>query len=164
MSTVYVDDLSVTMTPATAPGKPENFLVTPGERGALSATITFNAPSKAINGSALQSLDCCVVERDGTEIARVTDVTPGKAISVSDTEGVSQNTHTYKVYSIAGGVEGDFDTQSKYIGLDAPGPVRNLRATEDLSDPGTVCSRGTRPTRASTAVISTPQACFMKYP
>ena len=138
MSTVYVDDVAVTVTPATAPGKPENLLVTPGERGALSATIAFNAPSKAINGSTLASLDCCVVERDGTEIARITDVTPGQAISVNDTEGVSQDTHTYKIYSIAGGVTGDFDTQSKYIGLDAPGPVRNLKATEDLSDPGTV--------------------------
>ena len=104
MSIVYVDDVAVTVTPATAPGKPENLLVTPGERGALSATIAFNAPSKAINGSTLASLDCCVVERDGTEIARITDVTPGQAISVSDTEGVSQDTHTYKIYSIAGGV------------------------------------------------------------
>lgn len=138
MSTLYVDDVRISVTPADAPDKPRNLNVWPGAQGALSAKVKFSAPSVNVAGNTLESIDYCVVERDGQEIARVTDITPGQSVIVNDDSGVSQDTHIYKVYAVSSGLVGDYATASKYIGLDSPGPVRNLRASEDLDNPGTV--------------------------
>ena len=138
MSTVYVTHVSVTKTPGTAPAAPEAFTVTPGEKGALSATVDFDVPTKSINGQALSAVDYCLVRRDGSEVARLDGVSPGQHLQFTDTEGLRADTHTYTVSAVAKGVEGNTVSQNLYIGLDAPGPVQRLRACEDLDEPGTI--------------------------
>lgn len=138
MSTLYVDNVSVTMTAASAPAAPTDFVLTAGDKGALSANLSFQAPTQSVAGTTLTAIDACVVERDGTVVGRIESVTPGQTVTFTDTEGLTADTHTYKVYAVAAGEEGDVATASTYIGLDAPGPVRNLRACEDLNEPGTV--------------------------
>lgn len=138
MSTVYVDKVSVTVTPGTAPEAPANVVVTPGDKGALSATIAFDVPARSINGNALAAVDYCIVRRDGNEVARISDKAPGTHVEYTDAEGLKTGMHTYVVTAVSDGTEGDVASQSKYIGLDAPAAVRNLKAVEDLEQPGLV--------------------------
>lgn len=137
MSFLYLDEVSVTMTPETAPAAPVATL-TPGEKGALSATIDITVPSQAINGSALASIDYCAVTRDGTEMKRFDNPTPGSKLTFTDSEGLTTGMHTYKVYAVSNGEASNFTTFNPYLGLDKPAAVRNLVAVEDLNEIGTI--------------------------
>lgn len=137
MSFLYLDEVSVTVTPETAPATPVATL-TPGEKGALSATIDITVPSQALNGSALTAIDYCAVTRDGTEVKRFDNPAPGSKLTFTDSEGLTTGKHTYKVYAAANGEESSSATFTPYIGLDKPAAVRNLVAVEDLNEIGTV--------------------------
>ena len=144
MSTLYAENFAVTAVPATAPAKPDNLVVTPGDKGAQSATVSFKAPTKTIAGEALQSIDAVVVERDGEQVfTSATSIQPGQDVTVND-DGVSTTSmpavgsHTYKVYCVASSVAGDFATSDAYVGIDVPGAVDSLSAVEDINHPGTV--------------------------
>lgn len=142
MSTLYVENFSVSEVPATAPARPDSITVTPGEKGALSATISFKAPDKTIGGDKLTSIDAVVVQRDGTEIYRsATSPAPGEKVTVTDdgsSLAMTAGEHTYNVYAISGGTPGDYSTVSSYIGEDTPGAVRMLKAVENLDHPGKI--------------------------
>ena len=141
---LYVENFAVTAVPATAPAKPENLVVTPGDKGAQSATISFTAPAKTIGGDALTALDAVVVERDGEQIfTSATTITPGDKVTVIDDGSTTSSmpsvgTHTYKVYGKAASVAGDFATAQVYVGADVPGAVDSLTAVEDINNPGSV--------------------------
>lgn len=144
MSSLYAENFSVTAVPATAPAKPDNLVVTPGAKGAQSATVSFKAPTKTIGGDALQSIDAVVVERDGEQVfTSAGTIRPGDAVTVTD-DGASTTSmpavgsHIYKVYCTASSVAGDFATGEAYVGVDVPGAVDSLRAVEDINRPGTV--------------------------
>ncbi len=137
-STLYVDNFSVTEVEAKAPAMPENLTVKAGDKGALSAEIKFNAPTLSIKGAALESIDACVIERDGKEISRLTNINPGQEVTVKDDNGLSNGFHTYKVYAVLNSQIGNHSEKKVYIGIDVPGAVLNLKAVEDVNAMGTI--------------------------
>ncbi len=134
---LLVDEISINMVPSTTPAKVENFTVTPGEKGALNATISFNAPTKRINGNALSGLNKITIYRDNKAIQTYSAVTAGQAFLFTDND-VKTGMHEYKVIAANEVGDGAEVIISKYIGIDAPTEIRNMRIVEDLNESGKV--------------------------
>lgn len=138
LSTLYVGNVNIVEIASTAPAVPAEFTVTPGEKGASEATVAFNAPSTTLGGEPLTGNLKVNVCRDGVTLTTFTDVAPGKACSFKD-EGVESAFHTYSAMAVnANGEEGMEVTKKVYVGTDAPGAVRNLRAYEDPEKEGLI--------------------------
>ncbi len=136
--TLQVDDLSITECPVTAPEPVGQFTATPGAKGINQADITFNAPSTTLEGTPLEGKLTIDITRDGKALKTLTDVQPGAACSYSDTY-VSTDFHTYSATATAADGQQSVEASSRiFVGLDKPGPVRNLRIVEDLDKEGLV--------------------------
>lgn len=97
---LYVDNFLVEEgAAATGPAAVFNFLVTPFDDGTIGATITFNAPTKKINGTDLtENLTKIDVLRDGNVIATLNDVEPGAGCNyVDDASDLTLGNHSYQV-------------------------------------------------------------------
>lgn len=104
---------------AEAPAAVANLAVVPGEKGAKVATVSFVAPTAALNGEALQSLTKVTVARDGELIATLENVAPGQEVTYVD-ETVAAGTHTWTVVPF-----NEFDNGAKaeataFVGEDVP--------------------------------------------
>ena len=114
-----------------------DFTVTPGEQGALSATVSFTAPTKNIGGADLtENIAAIEILRDGETIQTFNDVAPGTDVTFNDADEVLTNgNHTYQVipYNAEGKPGRKSDKVSVFIGVDAPQPVPSL-ATIDGGD------------------------------
>ncbi len=108
-----------------APAAVENLAITPLE-DVLGATITFNAPTKAINGDDLAADGIAKIEllRDGNVITTFEDPAPGAELSyVDQADDLTIGTHKYQaiVYG-ASGIGGKSDEISVFLTatLDVP--------------------------------------------
>ena len=114
-----------------------DFTVTPGEQGALSATVSFTAPTKNIGGADLtENIAAIEILRDGETIQTFNDVAPGTDVTFNDAdEALTNGNHTYQVipYNAEGKAGRKSDKVSVFIGVDAPQPVPSL-ATIDGGD------------------------------
>ena len=137
MSTLRLTNVSVTMTPGTAPDAP-TASVTAGAEGALNATLSITLPTKGIDGQALSALDSCIVKRNGTVVKTFASPAVGETLTFEDNTIEKAGIYTYVVAAMANGDEGNTTKVSTYVGLDMPGPVTNLRAVEDMENPGTI--------------------------
>ncbi len=136
--TLQVDNLYFTECPVTAPEPVSQFKATPGAKGINQADITFNAPSTTLEGTALEGKLSVDIVRDGKTLKTLTDVLPGAACAYSDTY-VSTDYHTYSAtVTAADGRQSVEAAERIFVGLDKPGPVRNLRIVEDLDKEGLV--------------------------
>lgn len=114
-----------------------NLAVTPGEQGALSATVSFTAPTKNIGGADLtENIAAIEILRDGETIQTFNDVAPGTDVTFNDAdEALTNGNHTYQVIPV--NAEGKPGRKSEkitvFIGVDAPQPVPSL-ATIDGGD------------------------------
>lgn len=89
---------------ATSPDAVTNFDVIATENK-LEATVSFNAPTKAVNGTDLTSnLTKIEILRDGEVIKTLENVAPGAAQSYVDNDNLTMGNHTYQVipYNEAG--------------------------------------------------------------
>lgn len=125
---LQLDDISVSagMT-ASAPAAADNFTVVPAEKGAMSATISFTAPTKAINGADLSDKLSFRIKRGGVVIKELTDVAPGSKQTFVDTTPENG----FNSYSItSANADGDGRTTEPvdaYVGIDTPSsPVLNI--------------------------------------
>ncbi len=119
-----------------APAEPTAFAVTPDADGNPAATFTFNAPEKAIDGSALTAISSVTVESEGRTVATFADVRPGARLTFSDSAdkpGVRSYTITA---SNAFGAGQPLET-SAFLGINTPADVSDLSFTESASNPGT---------------------------
>lgn len=138
MSTLMVENVNISEIPSTAPAVPADYTVTPGDKGAAEATISFNAPSTTLGGEPLTGKLKVNIYRDGVTLTTLADVAPGQACSYKD-EGVESAFHSYSVAAVnADGEEGMEMTEKVYVGVDVPGAVRNLRAYEDPEKEGLI--------------------------
>ncbi len=136
--TLQVDDLSITECPVTAPEPVAQFKATPGAKGINQADITFTAPSATLEGTPLEGALTIDITRDGKTLKTLTGVQPGAACSYSDTY-VSTDFHTYAATATAADGQQSVEAAATiFVGLDKPGPVRNLRIVEDLDKEGLV--------------------------
>ncbi|WP_443701799.1 choice-of-anchor J domain-containing protein [Prevotella sp.] len=116
-----LDDISVGVgMSTTAPDAVSELTAVPGDKGAKSATISFTAPSKAIDGSDLTGKMTIKIKRDGTVIKELTDVAPGSKQSFVDTTP-ENGFNSYSVTSANAEGEGrSTESVTIYVGIDKP--------------------------------------------
>lgn len=118
---LQLDSVSVDFAPlATAPDTVSNLKATADASGSLRATVSFNAPTKAIDGSALSSLDSITVAKGTKVIGTLKKPVPGSAYSVDDISA-SQGNNTYTVVAYNTSGVGLKKTVTAYVGVDVPG-------------------------------------------
>lgn len=129
-----LNQLSVTVGASTnAPAAP-TVTATPGENGALTATVEVTAPKNAINGEKLtDNLTKVELYCDGELAYTKEDVAPGGKFTYTD-EDLTNG--TYKYYAIAYNAEGPGEKSeeaSVYVGLDTPTNPQNLESEDQFS-------------------------------
>ncbi|MDE6497098.1 MAG: choice-of-anchor J domain-containing protein, partial [Muribaculaceae bacterium] len=137
MYALHLDNFGVTAPIAgTAPGAVENFTVTADEAGALSVTISFTAPTKAIDGSALAALDKIVLSRGEDEVKTWDNPAPGAELSYTDAveEG---GDYTYSVQAFNADGEGLVKEASAFVGFTLPAAPTGVTMVE-TANPGEV--------------------------
>lgn len=132
--TITIDDLSITEgTLFTAPGEATDIVITPAAMGALSATVSFKAPTKAYDGETALTAPLTKIEvKRGEETIKSFGTTePGAALSFVDDEPANGQ-NTYTVIAYAGDKAGAEASASAWIGIDEPDDVTDVK----LSDTG----------------------------
>lgn len=116
---------------STAPGAATDFMVTPDVDGGLSVDITFNAPAADYDGNPISSLSSLVIYRDGAEIYKTSNVTPGQTVNYTD-NNVTAGEHTYSVIAHNESGMGREIKEKVFVGVGVPvAPARvNVVETE----------------------------------
>lgn len=130
MHRIDIDNVRITEVSAKGvPAHVENLELTPGDKGALSATLSFAAPTMSAADEALSGTVDINVFRNGGETAVKTfsGIAPGETVSWTDTDP-EHGENTYKVVANNTAGDGEFVEISDFIGLDAPKPVTGLTA------------------------------------
>ncbi len=124
---IYLDDISVENGALfTAPASVSNLTVTPGNRGELSATISFDVPSKSVGGANIDKVDSLQISRDGQVIATLAGASAGTSLTYSDNAVPSNGVHSYVVTPYLAGEFGQKTSASAYIGIDVPKDPENI--------------------------------------
>lgn len=128
---LVADNLYVNLLSSTAaPDSVSNLAVTPGEKGALSATVSFNAPSVNTEGETISSLEKIEVYRKvgdtSTLVETLSNPVPGQAYTVTD-NSPSHDYNTYIVDVYNGSGKGLSNEQTKYIGPDSPQEIPSVQ-------------------------------------
>ena len=115
-----LDSLSVEVAAeAKAPAMVDNLTAAADPTAALKATLKFNAPTKAVDGSALTDLTKIVVSCGERVVKTITAPAPGSAQEVVDENAVNgENTYTVVAYNAH-----DFGLKASvkvYVGQDVP--------------------------------------------
>ncbi len=131
---LYLDDITLEETVSqAAPAAVTDLTVTPGEMGALSATVTLRTPEETIDHQPLTQIDKVDLYRDNRLIHTFAQPGIGAQLTFSDTEGITNGSHTYKAIATnAQGSSSPAETTA-YIGIDVPGPVENLHFAYDYA-------------------------------
>nr|MCR4919081.1 choice-of-anchor J domain-containing protein [Prevotella sp.] len=128
-----VDNFLVEAAPEpTAPAAVTDIVVTPFDE-TLGATITFKAPTTAINGEPLtENLTKIEIYRDGLYIGEVTDVAPGAEVTYTDEAAdLTIGTHSYQIYPYnASGIGQKSEPQTAFLTT-----VLDVPYVADFTDP-----------------------------
>lgn len=132
MYILAVDNILVEELDSRVPGAVEDFVVTPAEKGGMSATVSFKAPSLDSEGKTLHDIDLIVVKRQGLDepVATFVSPIPGEALSCEDKNFSAAGFYTYEIVSTNEVGESVPVTARAYVGIDAPGAVGNLVISE----------------------------------
>lgn len=134
---LFVDSVSVDEVPNTdAPAAVSDLTVTPGAQGALTATVSFTAPSKTTAGTTLSSLTKIDIFHGNESTPVYTIDNPAAGSTQSWTETVSTfGTYTYRVVPSNASGAGDKATATAYVGPDKANAVGNLTLKEQGGKP-----------------------------
>ena len=102
------------------PAPPTEFNVVPGEKGELSATVSFKAPLVDLEEKELSYISSIEIIRDGMVIEVMEDVRPGQMISYLDDKVPSQGMHIYAAAANAYGSKGEKASMEVFVGEDIP--------------------------------------------
>lgn len=111
----------------TVPAPAENLTLT-FDKDALNGTVSFAAPSTTVGGAALSSSNVSVT-LDGVVVKEVANATAGQNITF-DVTVEKAGVHVIQVVATNAAGAGKPATASKYIGLDIPEVVKNLKLTQ----------------------------------
>lgn len=123
VKSVRVEDNSIT---PESPAAVSDLVATPGENGALQATVTFKMPAKTTSGQDIAA---------GTQLTAA--VTAANTVTVSGTPGQEvtatvntvQGDNTISVVVSNGDASGERALVNVYTGVSVPGVVKNLNGT-----------------------------------
>lgn len=131
---IYVNNFALELSDISSkgPGIVENVTVTPGAQGALNATVRFNLPTKANDGSALTGEVEATVETD-VDYKTVTGA-PGAEVSAEVM--TLQGDNDIIIQTMQGDALGFSVTVTAYTGVVAPAAVTNMTLTANESNYG----------------------------
>ena len=104
------------------PKAPTDFSVTAGEKGELSATVSFVTPLQATDDSNLGQLSSVEVMRNDQVIATFRNIGVGETVTYEDKTVPSDGKYVYSARVSAYGVPGEVASQEVYIGVDKLAP------------------------------------------
>lgn len=111
--------------------------VVPDPDFALKTSISFKAPAKALDGSAIQGEFKVKVLRDAALVAEVS-TTAGSVVNLEDTEIPKTGTYTYQFIPVsAQGVEGKSAAVSVFVGAPTPSDIDTASVSLVETTPGT---------------------------
>lgn len=130
---LYLDSLSIEeATSLESPDTLTDLRVTAAAKGALEATISFTAPTKAANGNALTDLTQIVVTNGNDTVHVFTAPKPGEQLTCTDTHARNGiNTYTVRSYNSHG--QSEATKAEAWVGIDSPLAPTNIK-TLDLGD------------------------------
>lgn len=134
---LFIDDVTVDIVPENnAPAAVADMTVTPGDRGALTATIALKAPETNADGSALAALDRIEIYRgnENTAIHTFSSPAPGSSLSWTDTEPM-HGFNTYRAVAFNANGAGEKALATAYIGYDIPTAAQNVELIEREGHP-----------------------------
>ncbi|MDE6410389.1 MAG: choice-of-anchor J domain-containing protein [Muribaculaceae bacterium] len=136
---LFVDDVEVSAPrSADTPVAVGNLAVTPDFGGALSAKVSFTAPSQAASGAYIDKLDKIEISRDDKLIATLTDnIIPGRPVVYLDEDpALTMGKHTYKVVPYNADGAGNPAEITVHVGPNVPLPPVSVTAeiTEDVGE------------------------------
>ncbi|MBQ6767788.1 MAG: choice-of-anchor J domain-containing protein [Prevotella sp.] len=135
MYELWIHKVTIDFAPeGTAPAAPE-LAVTAGEKGALQATVTINAPEKDNDGNTLtQNITKIELYRDNSVIKEFENVTPGAVLTYTDTEVDEIGNHTYQAIPYNdSGIGTKSQKLTVYVGPDVPNIVTGVQATDQTT-------------------------------
>lgn len=124
-----IDDVAISILDANAPAAVTNFKIKAGDKGALTATITMNAPTTDTKGGTLSEISAVNVYR-GDEVTPAhsfLNPAPGEALSWTDSTITKSGIVTYRAMAMNSAGNGAEVSTQEYVGVDKPGAPRNLK-------------------------------------
>lgn len=127
-----IDNVGIEEVDSRIPAKPTGLNVTPGAEGALSATLSFAMPLTDAKGNKLtEKLSARIyTEGNATPLTTLNDNEPGAALTWEDSDIATSGIRKYRVTAVTEAGESEPAEASAFVGVDAPGAVKNLTATE----------------------------------
>lgn len=127
---LYVDNVGISIIDAGVPAPVADLKVLAGERGAMSASISFTVPSKTAKGNPLEGTVNATILRDGSLVAMRPNLTPGQKVEFTD-NAVAKNGKAIYTVSCSNNAGSSVPVTAEiFVGKDVPGPVRNLVISE----------------------------------
>lgn len=143
----------------TGPAAVSDIVVTPGAKGALSASISFKAPTLYTDGAPLSAISRIDVKRGATLVQSFADPLPGASLTCSDSGvGMERGKQTWSITAYAGKAPGAVAAASAFCGWDAPGMPRNVRMT--LGDDGYPVITWEDPVESKNGGYFNPYLCY----
>lgn len=132
---IFLDSITVTANALqSAPDSVTAFTAAAGDRGAISASLSFAAPEKAVDGSAIASVDSFQILRNDTLVATIDGAVAGATVNWTDNTLKSAGNYKYTVIAWnAVGYGRTSAARTVYVGLDIPDDPANVTMTDAAS-------------------------------
>ena len=126
---VSIDNICIeTYASFEGPAAVANLTATAGDKGALTNTISFTAPTTNYQGGTLSAISRIDIFRDGALKAVHTFDAPATGAQLSWTdENVDNGSHTYRVVAFNDKGQGEESLITNWVGLDVPGAIPNVK-------------------------------------
>lgn len=130
--TFSIDDVDLQATgTVSSPDSVTTLKVEAAAAGAPQAKVSFNAPTKTIEGQPLSSLTKIVVSRGNEEVYTFDAPAPGAALSFTD-DAATQGFTTYSVAPYNESGKGYTASQTVYVGTDTPQAPASVTLEDNL--------------------------------
>lgn len=128
---LYVDNIEISEGPLLGtPAAVTNLTAVAGDNGELTATLSFNAPTKTVEGNALSVISSISVLRNNKVIKTFSSPAPGEALTFEDSNA-KQGNNTYTVVCENTIGTGFSASTEVFVGHDYPGLVSNVHAVDN---------------------------------
>lgn len=134
---LFVTDIMVDEVPDDhAPAAVDNLTATAGAKGAMTATVSFKAPSKTMAGTALSTISKIEVYRGNAQEAchSFASPKPGADLTWTDTDP-APGFNTYRVVAFAGESAGQKAETTLFVGVDTPLPPTDIAVSDASGKP-----------------------------
>ncbi len=134
---LFIKEISISEgTDLQSPAAATDITAVPDYNGDNKATVKFNAPTLNVKGDKLDAITKIELRRNGDLINTFNNPAPGEALSYLD-EVEEAGNYTYSVIAYNNAGAGKETSFSTFIGINLPGTVTNLVASE-TANPGEV--------------------------